>query len=306
MTDAVVADQNPKPRIVALARSASIELTTQDEGQLALLSQVLPDALVYVAHTPKATLQDVVRTAVKAQAAGLRTCPHIVARRIDTRRALQDAAEALADAGVRHALVIAGDATRAAGDFQSSLDVLHTEVLTRNDIVEIGVAGHPEGHRAIGQTTLWNALLDKQALAQRLGVRMHIVTQFGFDLPAIVRWVHHLAEHGVSLPVHVGMAGPASLPELIRYAMHCGVGASLRGVLQNMHAMRNVAGLATTPERMLTGIARASAGECPQIAAAHLFSFGGTLPAARWLRAVGDGRIDLPATADRFTITGPA
>jgi methylenetetrahydrofolate reductase (NADPH) len=57
---------------------------------------------------------------------------------------------------------------------------------------------------------------------------MHLVTQFGFDASAICRRGRELRQQGIRLPVHVGMAGPAPLTKLVKYAMACGVGASLR------------------------------------------------------------------------------
>lgn len=283
-----------KSRLVDFARGASTEVTTHDESSIPALARILPaESVVYVAHTPKASLGDVVRVALRVQAAGFRACPHLVARRLESRRVLQSACEQLGDAGVDRALVVAGDGAEPAGPFTSSMDVLRTELLPHNDIARIAVAGHPEGHRAIGPTVLWTALREKQLLAASLGLEMHIVTQFGFDPAAVATWDAHLAEHGITLPVRVGMAGPASLPDLIRYAMQCGVGASLRGVLRGMGAMRNVAGLATSPEQMLTSIARHAASEATRIAGVHFYSFGGALETARWLREVADGRVDV-------------
>ena len=162
------------------------------------------------------------------------------------------ACERLAAAGVDRVLVVAGDDGEACGEFASTLDVLSTDLLPQHGIRRIGVAGHPEGHRAIGPTLLWRTLREKQTLARRRGLEMHVVTQFGFDPQAVASWDelprrtrHHAA-------VRVGMAGPASLRQLIAYAMQCGVGASLRGAMQSMAAMRNVAGLATSPDQMLS------------------------------------------------------
>jgi methylenetetrahydrofolate reductase (NADPH) len=278
-----------KARLVELARGASTEVTTHDESGIRALARYLPaDSVVYVAHTPKATLEDVVRVALRVQAAGFRACPHLVARRIASRRDLQAACERLGDAGVDRALIVGGDNAEPVGPYASSMELLRTELLPHNDIVRVGVAGHPEGHRAIGPTVLWTALREKQALAESLGLEMQIVTQFGFDPAAIAMWDAHLPEHGITLPVRVGMAGPASLPELIRYAMQCGVGASLRGVLRGMGAMRNVAGLATSPEQMLTSIAQHVVSHPSRIVGVHLYSFGGAIETARWLRGVAE------------------
>ena len=292
-----------KTRLVDLARGASTEITPHHEHSIPALAGLLsPGSVVYVAHTPKATLDDVVRVALRLQRAGFRACPQLVARRIESRRALQTACERLGDAGVDRALVVGGDNAQPAGPFTSSMELLRTELLPHSDIMRIGIAGHPEGHRAIGPTVLWTTLREKQSFAETLGLEMQIVTQFGFDPAAIATWDSHLSEHGVSLPVRVGMAGPASLPELIRYAMQCGVGASLRGVLRGMGAMRNVAGLATSPEQMLTSIARHASTRPSHIVGVHFYSFGGALETARWLRAVADGGFEVDAQADAFTL----
>jgi methylenetetrahydrofolate reductase (NADPH) len=255
-----------------------------------------PGTVVYVAHTPKATLAEVAGAAIKVEAAGLRASPHIVARRIRDARELREAAQRLADAGVRRALVIAGDLVSPAGPYSSSLEVLESDILSDAGLTRLGVAGHPEGHRAVDTPTLWEALRAKQAYAERKAVDMHLVTQFGFDASAICRWGRDLRSQGVRLPVHVGMAGPAPLTKLVKYAMACGVGASLRGALRSMQTVRHIAGLATTPEQMLIDLSRDDVtGSGGQLQHPHLFAFGGVVATARWLRAIVDGRFDLHA-----------
>ena len=290
-------------RLAELARDASVELTPGDEALVPGLATGLPaGAVVCVAHPPKAALEDVVRAALTVQAAGLSARPHIVARRIDGPDALESACARLGAAGVGSALVVAGDDATPAGPYSSSLDVLRSELLQRHGLTRIGVAGHPEGHRSIGQTVLWRALHDKQVLARRSGIELFVVTQFGFDPAAIAAWEQCLPEHGIRLPIRVGMAGPASLSQLIAYAMQCGVGASLRGALQSMAAMRNIAGLATSPDQMLVRVAEHAARGTTQIAGVHCYSVGGALESARWLRAVAEGRFEIGASGDAFSI----
>ena len=294
-----------KTRIVEFVRAASMEITPHDAPIVPQLAELLPPGtFVFVAHTPRATLSDVVNTAVRVEAAGLRGCPHIAARRTESADALRAAARALAAGGVRQALTIAGDNDRVVGPFSNSLEVLQSGILFDAGIRRIAVAAHPEGHRAVGLSRLWEFLRAKQLLAKRAGVEMHVVTQFGFDPVATCDWHEHLAEHEVTLPVHIGMAGPAPLSKLIAYAMQCGVGASLRGVMRNMGAMRNVAGLAVSPDEMVTRLVTACAGAGSQIVGPHFFSFGGSLATARWLAAVHAGRFELSADRQGFTIAG--
>jgi methylenetetrahydrofolate reductase (NADPH) len=291
-----------KRLVIDFARRAATEITTFDEEVIpGLVARLLPGTTVYVAHTPRATLQEVVRTAVRVQAAGLNAAPHIVARRIGSSRDLRDAANELSDAGVSRALVIGGDGDKRAGSYASAMDVLNTGILTRAGVGRIGVAGHPEGHPTVGQAALWHALTEKQEFAESTGTRLHVVTQFGFDPAAICKWIGHFAEHGITLPVYVGMAGPTPLPKLIRYAMQCGVGASLRGLMRSVTAMRNVTQLATSPDEMMTGILT-GCGSSPRIVGPHFFSLGGAMATATWLRAVADGYFDLKPEGGRFDL----
>ncbi len=61
-----------KSRVVEFARAASTEISTMDEGIIGDLVGVLPKGTtIYVAHTPKASLDDVVRVATKVSTARL-------------------------------------------------------------------------------------------------------------------------------------------------------------------------------------------------------------------------------------------
>ena len=118
MTDTVTptVSADLKNRIVQFARDSSTEISPHDEGILPELASTLPSrTTVYVAHTPKATLSDVVRTAVKTAAVGLRASPHIVARRIESQQALRAGLRELRAAGVEQVLLVAGDRSPPAG-----------------------------------------------------------------------------------------------------------------------------------------------------------------------------------------------
>ena len=60
---------------------------------------------------------------------------------------------------------------------------------------------------------------------------MALATQFAFDARPIIAWADALRAEGITLPVHIGIAGPAKLQTLIKFAIACGVGPSLK-VLQ--------------------------------------------------------------------------
>jgi methylenetetrahydrofolate reductase (NADPH) len=284
-----------KQRIVEFVRRASMEVTPRDEGLLPTLADRLPPGTtVYVSHTPKASLDEVVRVALRLEVLGLRASPHIVARRLPSDRALRDALRELRDGGVEQMLLVAGDLEGPLGPFANSLDVIETRALADSGMRRVGVAGHPEGHKAVGPQKLLEALHRKQEFSQRTGIRVHIVSQFGFNPLAICEWCHFLDQRGIELPIHVGLFGPTSIPKLIRFAMHCGVRTSLHRLMSKMTAMSNVARVATSPDEMVSGLVDRGVGfELGRIVQPHFFTFGGAMKSAKWLRAVGDGAFEL-------------
>ncbi|HTV52782.1 MAG TPA: methylenetetrahydrofolate reductase [Steroidobacteraceae bacterium] len=293
-----------KQRIVEFARGSSTEISPHDEGLIAELAGIVPArTTVYVAHTPKASIGEVVRIAAKVQAAGLRASPHIVARRIESRQVLRQALREVRDAGIEQVLLVAGDRNPPAGEFTSTLEILDSGAITDAGLANVGVAGHPEGHPAVSQEVLWSALKTKQAFAERTGLKLHICTQFSFNPAAVEAWDQRLSEHGIRLPVHIGIAGPTPLPKLIKFAMMCGIGNSLGALGKGMALMGRVAGLAMSPDEMLIELARSTATRSgTHLVHPHVYAFGGVIATARWLRAVIDGAFELDEGGEKFTV----
>jgi methylenetetrahydrofolate reductase (NADPH) len=290
--------------VVDFVRGASTEISTHDEDLLPSLTSRLPAGMVvYVAHTPKASVGDVVRVAVKAQSLGFRASPHIVARRLPSAHALQGALRELTDAGVEQVLLVAGDLDRPVGNFTSTLEVMDTGLLEACGIKRVGVAGHPEGHNSIAPAAMLAALRYKQAFGARTGIKVHIVTQFGFNPEAICAWDKQMTEQGIALPVHVGIAGPTPPHKLIKFALQCGVGASLHSFTKNIGAMASLARLATSPDEMLLGLIRGRAEYSgSRLVQPHFYAFGGTVATATWLRAVADGSFTVQPDGRKFVV----
>jgi methylenetetrahydrofolate reductase (NADPH) len=277
-----------KERIATFMRAASIEITTSEHRHLPALRELLPPGTsVYVSHVPSATLAQVVKTAQAVQEAGFQATPHIVARRISYPETLRTALADLTVHGVEQLLLVAGDTEHAAGEFESTLDILASGLLEKSGVKRIGVAGYPEGQRGLGPTLLWSALKAKQAFADRTGLPLFVVTQFGFNGSALRHWEPELAHNGIRLPILAGIAGPAPLSKLIKFAMRCGIGASLRTVMRNLSAVSGIAELATTPEQHVMRLMQLSAST--RVVAPHFFCFGGALETARWIGRVVSG-----------------
>jgi len=293
-----------KDRVMDFAASASIEVTPHDTVLLpSLVGQLPAKTTVYITHVPNSTVHEVVDIACALEKLGFEACPHVVARRIEHETALARALERLRDNGITRAMLIAGDRSTPAGLFSSSLDILDTGALVSAGITSIGVAGYPEGHKRIGSTLLWDSLRRKQDYAAQTGARIHIVSQFGFNPGALVDWERQLTEHGIALPVHVGIAGPASLRTLIKYAMLCGIGASLNAIMTNLSAVYSMRHLATSADEMLLQVVRSREGALARrVVQPHFFSFGGVLQTVEWLQAIRGGRFDIDAIAGALAV----
>ena len=296
------ADEAPlKERLVSFMRAASIEITPSEEKHLPALRALLPaECAIYISHVPSATLAQVVKTALAVQDAGFQATPHLVARRINYPETLRTALAELVAHGVEQVLLVAGDAEHAAGAFEDTLDVFESGIIEKSGIRRIGVAGYPEGQRGIGHTMLGNALKIKQAFADRTGLPMFIVTQFGFNGNALRDWEPELARIDVRLPILAGIAGPAPLSKLIKFAMRCGIGASLRTVMRNLSAVSGIAELATTPEQHVMRLMRLPS--TTRIIAPHFFCFGGALETARWISQVVSGHFAIDAEETKFLV----
>lgn len=298
-----------RKELMQFAQHASIEITPHDAPFLPQLAGLLrAGTTVYVAHTPKLGLEDVVRFAVRVQQAGFKASAHIVARALKSEAHLRDALMQLGQAGCDRILLVAGDYAAPAGPYSSSIEVLESGATLSAGITTVAVAGHPEGNPAIPEATLWSALEAKQAFAAETGTHLHVLTQFGFKPEAVIDWCSVLRQRGITLPVHAGLAGPTPLSKLIRYAMRCGIGASLRVLTAQGGGLMNLASMAkvtATPDQMLVGLVRGrralSAGLLVQ---PHFFSFGGCVETARWLVSVGEGTITLNAYESGFTVEG--
>ena len=292
-----------KRAIVAFARRASTEISTHDEKLLPDLARRLPAGMpVYVAHTPKSSVEDVVRVAIKVQSLGFRASPHLVARRLPSERTLKTVLAQLREHGIEQALLVAGDLDPPLGPFRSTLEVIATGALQEAALKRIGVAGHPEGHPAVGAAELLAALRYKQEFAARSGIAVHVVTQFGFNPEGVCAWDRMLTQEGITLPVHVGMAGPTPMTKLLKFALQCGIGTSVSSLMKNMGAVAGLTGFAAGPDQMLLGLVRGRSYPSCRLMQPHVYSLGGALATADWLRAVMEGAFELAPDGARFTI----
>ena len=110
----------------------------------------------------------------------------------------------------------------------------------------------------------------------------------------VIAWVNRLAAEGIKLPVHIGVAGPAKLQTLIKFAIACGVGASLR-VLQKRAMDVTKLLMPYEPTDVVAALAAHKAkNPAFGIEQVHFFPLGGIKTNATWVTENG-GASGVPA-----------
>ena len=270
----------------ALLEGYSIEVMPRTAEKVEDFSEILPRGTrVYVAHIEGTAIEDMVATAARLRREGMEPMPHFPARIIANRETLDDwIARYRGEAGVREALLLAGGVAKPVGAYHASTQLLESGAF--EGFARLHVAGHPEGNRDIdpdgGTANVSEALRFKQAYSETTDAEMAIVTQFVFEADPVIEWAKGLRAAGITLPIHVGVAGPAKLQTLIKFAIACGVGPSLR-VLQRRAADVRKLLLPFEPTEVAAKLASHAAAH-PQtgIERLHIFPLGGIAGGARW------------------------
>ena len=280
--------ERPRGDVASLLQGYSIEVMPRTAAKIDDFRALLPQGTrVYIAHIEGTDFADMLGTAKRLTEAGFPVMPHVPARLVPDRATLDTWLSRYAsEAGVNQALVLAGGSQEPAGEFESSMQLLETGLFDKHGMGRLHVAGHPEGNRDIdfdGTTRLVDdAATWKQAFAERTGAEMAMVTQFVFEAQPVLDWIARLRAAGVGLPVHVGLAGPARLQTLLKFAVACGVGPSL-SVLQKR--AKDVTRLVAPfePTDVLAQLARNRSSD---IAGVHIFPLGGIKAAADYAARV--------------------
>ena len=215
-------------------RDFSVEVTPKAASKIENFSDLLPQGtLIYGAHIEGTPIDDMVNTAKKITDQGFSPMPHFPARIIKDKNILQDwILRYQNEANVENALLIAGGANKPYGEYDSSIQLIESELFDKANFKSLHIAGHPEGSKDIdpdGSTkNVDEALSWKNEFSKRTDASMAITTQFSFDSKTVIDWANGVKKAGIDIPIHIGIAGPAKLQTLLRYSIECGVGASVK------------------------------------------------------------------------------
>lgn len=242
-----------------------------------------PGTRVLVGFKDSEDLATRLETVRVVQALGFVPVLTIAARRLVAQEMLHEfLAGARAAGAAEHALVVGGDPPQARGPYADAGSVIDSGLLEEYGVRQVSVAGHPGGHPAVTDDVLWPALAAKVATVERRGLDGGVMTQFGFDAAAVLTWLAELRERGITVPVRVGVPGPAGARQLLRYASLCDVRVSADAAARYGFSLTDPAG-DVGPERFIRDLA---AGYDPQRHGAvklHFETFGGVTALADWL-----------------------
>ena len=221
-------------KLTNFLKGFSLEVTPRAAAKIENFSELIPKGtLIYIAHIEGTPIEEMVETAKKINDQGYSPMPHFPARIIKNEQVLQDwISQYKNEANVENALLIAGGSNKPYGDFDSSVQLIESELFDVAGFKNLHIAGHPEGNKDIdndGTTSnIDKALSWKNEFSKRTDATMAITTQFCFDSETVINWANNIKNNGIDLPIHIGIAGPAKLQTLLKYSLECGVGASIK------------------------------------------------------------------------------
>ncbi len=259
----------------------SVEVTPKAASKIENFEDYIPSGtLIYIAHIEGTPIEEMVATAKKINDQGFCAMPHFPARIIKDKNVLEDwISRYKNEANVSNALLIAGGANKPYGEYDSSIQLIESELFDRADFNNLHIAGHPEGSMDIdpdGSTTnVDQALSWKNEFSKRTDANMAITTQFSFDATSVISWANNIKQAGIDIPVHIGIAGPAKLQTLLRYSIECGVGASIKIIQKRAKDLTKLL-LPYKPTNIITELATYKANNPSfNIEKVHFFPLGG-------------------------------
>lgn len=263
----------------------SLEMTAKDRPALREAAPLIaPETPIAITFLASEDMDARIAAATEVRAFGFEPMPHLSARRIASHDELAEMVQrCVSEAGARRFFLVAGDPPVPAGPFADTMALLATGLFEQCGVQAIGIAGHPESHPAMDEAARWAVLEAKRAEISRRGMATLIVTQFGFDAEPFLKWLRQLRERGIDCPVRIGIPGPAGIKTLLRYAAHCGVGASAAVMARYGVSLGRLLGSAG-PDTLVDDFASGLKPEHGPVRL-HFYPFGGLSRTVEWINA---------------------
>jgi methylenetetrahydrofolate reductase (NADPH) len=263
-----------------LLRSPRYEVIPARATEDAVAQWVPAGMTVTVTASPVKGLEPTISLAERLAARGYRVVPHLAARSVNSDAHLAEIVQRLVACGVDDVFVPGGDASAPAGPFDGALPLLERLAEMGRPFARMGITGYPESHPKIHDDVTIQAMWDKRRHAS------YIVSNVCFDPAALGRWIDRIRARGVTLPLYVGLAGPAERSRLLRMAAVAGASESARFITRHPGwILRFWMPGGYSPDRFLDRLAGVVAAPGSGVAGLHLFTFNQLKQAEQWRRA---------------------
>jgi methylenetetrahydrofolate reductase (NADPH) len=232
---------------------------------------------VTVTASPSKGLDATLDLAERLAARGYRVVPHLSARLVLDDTHLAEIVARLLACGVDDVFVPAGDADPPVGRFDSALALIERLTEMGRPFARVGITGYPESHPRIDDDITIQAMWDKRQHAA------YIVSNLCFDPAVLRRWIGRIRARGVTLPLFVGIAGPADRARLMRMAARAGVAESARFLAGHTEwFLRLGTPGGYRPDRLLDRTGSTLAAPASAVEGLHLFTFNQVQQTEEW------------------------
>ena len=250
----------------------SLEVIPAHADQVSVFRGLVDE--IFVTMIPGSEPRDILAAIETIASLGFTPVPHLAAREFKSAAQLDEFLGGVRRFGIRKALLLAGGTCLPAGPFSQTLDVLRTDAFARAGLTEVAVAGHPEGNPSDPDSR--RSLEQKLEFLHAAKLKVEIVTQWSFSPENVSEYIASLRAAGITETVAVGVAGPASLKTLLKFAQICGVSAAKDVLAKQGFSFARLL-MSNKPEAFVAAVKGTNR--------FHLYPFGGLDKCARWLEA---------------------
>src|SRR6201996_8958438 len=261
-----------------------MEMTGKDIPKVTSAARVIPPGTrINVTFLENEDLQMRVDAAEAVKRLGFTPVPHISARRITSAEHFEEFLAALRVVDANESVfAVGGDPAVPLGPYEDSLSLIESGVLQRYGVRDVSIGGYPDGHPDIPADVLWSHLEKKAAALSQANLPGTVLTQVEFDAHRVLAWAQEVREHGVELPIRVGVPGPASVKLLLGFAPRLGLSPSATIAKKYGLSVTNLLGKAG-PENFLRDLQEGLDPGKHGVVKLHFYTFGGFKTTAEWI-----------------------
>lgn len=199
---------------------------------------------------------------------GFTVTAHLAGRMFASKEAAVDAAHSLQAAGVKSALLLAGDQNPALGPIDGAWDLYRTLVGNGASFDRVLFAAYPQGHPHLATVASRADILTKSAVTDGF------VSQLCLSAASVRAWLEDVRGDGIVTPIRIGVPGPVLASRLTRISRQLGVAEP--GIDEQHDSDRY------DPSAFVDELAR-SGGGLPIGTALHIYTFNDVAEARGWV-----------------------